>query len=107
VRPDGPPIDLDDDLVNDGVDAEGIDNWTIGYAGFRPGIDQLDCDVLPPKTSIGFRVPGDRVPPRGTMTASWQDLKTGEVRRFSKDFSADGSCEIRSDDEPDPTSPTV
>lgn len=56
VRPDGPPINLDDDLAHDGVDENGIDKWTIGYANFRPGIDSIQCDTLPGRTSLGFNV---------------------------------------------------
>lgn len=102
-RPDGPPISLDDDLVNEGVDDDGIDNWTIGYAGFRPGVDKIDCEVLPGKTSLGFSVRADRLPGgSGKMKATWQGKKSGKVTRYSKEFDKDGDCEIRSDRDMDP-----
>jgi hypothetical protein len=99
IRPDGPPIDLDDDLVCNGVDEQGIENWTIGYAGFRPGVDRIDCAVLPGKTSLGFAVSADKLPP-GTakLKATWEERKDGKVKRQSKDFDVDGNCEMTSDD---------
>jgi hypothetical protein len=102
VRPDGPPIDLDDDLVCDGLDDEGIENWTIGYAGFRPGIDRIDCEILPGRTSLEFAVSADKLPGgKANFKATWEQRQSGKVTRYSREVDEDG-CEVRSDRDMDP-----
>ena len=51
---------LDCELVDEGVDDEGMHNWAIANAVYRPG-DSVTVEELPGHTSIGFvaRVPPD------------------------------------------------
>lgn len=49
VRTDG--TELDCELVNRGVDAEGLDVWEVTGVTVRHG-DRLQVAVMPPRTSI-------------------------------------------------------
>lgn len=100
-RPDGRTVVCDDFMRHDGVDAEGIDHWSVVYAGFRPGVDRLSCEMLPGRTSIGILIPEARIPPGAKVSATWEDWRSGEVTKYSKDFDADGGdCTIYSSDNP-------
>ena len=48
-------IEVPCELVHDGVDEEGMDQWLIANAVFRPGIDELRIDVMPPRTGIALQ----------------------------------------------------
>ena len=49
---------LDCELIHEGPDEDGMDHWCIVGAEFHPERgDQIHMDVLPPRTSIGFRMP--------------------------------------------------
>lgn len=49
VRTDG--TELDCELINVGVDADGLDAWRITGVELRDG-DKIQCAVLPARTSI-------------------------------------------------------
>jgi len=46
-------VEVPCELVHDGVDEDGMDQWLIANVTFRIGIDELRVGVLPPRTGIG------------------------------------------------------
>jgi len=55
---------LECELVDDGVDENGIHNWMIANAVYQVG-DEVTCEMLPGQSSIGFMA---NLPP-GTLIA--------------------------------------
>jgi hypothetical protein len=53
---------LNAELVHNGPDHEGLDNWLIANIDYRPG-DNVSIEELPPRTSISFRA----LMPPGTL----------------------------------------
>lgn len=45
------------ELIHQGVDDEGMDNWLVAGVEFRAGLDELQIDVLPPMSGITFAGP--------------------------------------------------
>lgn len=61
VRPDGSEVPCE--LIHDGYDEDGIDQWTATGPTYRVGLDQLRVGVFPGRTGLTFDakcvVPGD------------------------------------------------
>jgi hypothetical protein len=47
---------LNCELADEGVDDEGMHNWRIANAVYRPG-DSITVEELPPMTGVGFTAP--------------------------------------------------
>jgi hypothetical protein len=54
VHPDGTETPCE--LIHDGPDENGIDQWTATGPVFRVGLDKFRVDVLPARTGISFAV---------------------------------------------------
>jgi len=48
-------IDVPCELMHKGMDEDGMDQWLIANATFRPGIDTVLIGVLPPRTGIALQ----------------------------------------------------
>lgn len=60
---------LNCELVNEGIDDEGMDCWVIANAVYQHG-DHVTVEQLPAMTGIGFRARGIR---DKTLEVEWED----------------------------------